>query len=146
MISSIETTYYGFDVVEVQIQTSRIFTFSDDDDQVSHSYLPVKITLDYSNLIFDEQRFIIATEYNYPKHSDANTYENGYYLSGDTITLFVPAASSLTVYFIKNTSTSTITATAMFKSSDAKQVNYTDHIAGALAIEGTGSSCIAKIY
>ena len=146
MISSIETTYYGFDVVEVQIQTSRIFTFSDDDDQVSHSYDPVKIALNYSNLVFDEQRFIIDTEYNYTKHSNAEAYETGYYLSGGTITLFVPAASSLTVYFIKGASTGSVTATAMFKSYNDKKVNYTDHIAGAISIEGTGNSCIAKIY
>ena len=146
MISSIETTYYGFDVVEVQIQTSRIFTFSDEDDEVSHSYLPVKITLDYSNLIFDEQRFIIATEYNYKKLSNPNAYENGYYLSGDTITLFVPAASSLTVYFIKNISESSITAKAVFKSNTNDEVYYTDHIAGAISMEGTGESCVAKIH
>ena len=146
MISSIETKYYDFDVVEVQIQTSRIFTFSDEDDQVSHSYLPVKITLDYSNLIFDEQRFNLATEYNYTKHSSDNIYENGYYLSGNKITLFVPAASSLTVYFIKNKSSSYITATATFKSTTNSEVYYTDHIAGAIKIEGTGSSCVAKIY
>ena len=146
MISSLETTYYGFDVIEVQIQTSRIFTFSDEDDNVAQSYLPVKITLDYSNLIFDEQRFIIATENNYTKHSNSETYENGYYLSEGMITLFVPAASSLSVYFIKNYSNSSITATAIFKSTTNQEVYYTNHIAGALKIEGTGSSCVAKIY
>ena len=145
MISSIETTYFGFDVVEVEIKTSRVYTF-DKDGTFTDSYLPVKVDLYYKNLVLDEQRFIINTQNNYIKQNTDNTFETGYYLSDNKITLYVPASSSLTVYFIKPSNSGNITSTVVFKDYEGDLINYTQNVAGALSITGTGDSAIATIY
>ena len=145
MISSIETTYFGFDVVEVEIKTSRIYTF-DKDGTFTSSYLPVKVDLYYENLVLDEQRFIINTQNNYIKQNTDNSFETGYYLSDNKMTLYVPASSSLTVYFIKPSNSGNITSKVLFKDNDGDMIYYTQNVAGAISITGTGDSAIAEIY
>ena len=145
MISSIETTYFGFDVVEVEIKTSRIYTF-DKNGTFTSSYLPVKVDLYYENLVLDEQRFIINTQNNYIKQNTDNSFETGYYLSDNKMTLYVPASSSLTVYFIKPSNSGNITSKVLFKDNDGDMIYYTQNVAGAISITGTGDSAIAEIY
>lgn len=145
MISSIETTYFGFDVVEVEIKTSRIYTFHKN-GTLTDSYSPVKVELYYENLVLDEQRFIVNTENNYTKQNTDNTFETGYYLSDNKMTLYVPASSSLTVYFIKPSNSGKITSKVLFKDKDGDKIYYTQNIAGAISITGTGDSAIATIY
>lgn len=145
MISSIETTYFGFDVVEVEIKTSRIYTF-DKNGAFTSSYLPVKVDLYYENLVLDEQRFIINTQNNYIKQNTDNSFETGYYLSNNKMTLYVPASSSLTVYFIKPTNSGNITSKVLFKDNVGDIIYYTQNVAGAISITGTGDSAIAEIY
>ena len=145
MISSIETTYFGFDVVEVEIKTSRVYTF-DKDGTFTSSYLPVKVDLYYENLVLDEQRFIINTQNNYIKQNTDDSFETGYYLSNNKMTLYVPASSSLTVYFIKPTNSGNITSKVLFKDYVGDMIYYTQNVAGAISITGTGDSAIAEIY
>mgnify|MGYP003302281481 CR=1 FL=1 len=145
MISSIETTYFGFNVVEVEIKTSRVYTFGKG-GTFTNSYLPVKVDLYYENLVFDEQRFIINTQNNYIKQNTDDSFETGYYLSDNKITLYVPASSSLTVYFIKPTNSGNITSKVLFKDYKDDIIYYTQNVTGAISITGTGDSAIAKIY
>lgn len=141
MILPITTTYFGFESVDLEVLTANKFISSIDGTQKRTSK-NVKIIIELSNFMFDEQRFIASTKGNYKKlssaPSNANYTENSYYLVKNSsgvltqLVLFVPAASSLKLNFYKmEQSPYSITCKAYFMfEGDSEESDYSSYIAG----------------
>lgn len=156
-VSSIEEDYFSTPELNINIKTSinysmKVLETSGENEVTNtyNSYLPVKMvfTFDSRKLIFDYERFRLSTRDNYKKLSDAevDSYQIGYHyvMDGDmkTLTLFIPAASDLDLYFYLMDDTGckvNLTATT-FKyfdtSSNAKIYDYLSEVSG---IESTGN-------
>ncbi len=112
-VNAIEENYFTTDELAVNIKTSINYSMkikeTVDGNEVTNTYSshdPVKLVFkfDSSKLLFDYERFRLSVEDNYKELENTNSYVNGYHYvnnsSGiDTLTLFVPAASDITLYF-----------------------------------------------
>ena len=127
--------YFGFDELEIDINTSRNYDYEDHYVTFS-SNMPTKLVFEITNsTMFDEERFLYYLENNYKKYEDGEDdySKTGYKIqtSGTTmyLTLFVPAGSSLRVFLYIN-SDSTVNVTGYFSVDGISEYNYTEKIAG----------------
>ena len=138
MMSTIESHYFGFEQVELDIKTSKLYEINDGGVE-KKSFNPVKIELNISNLTFDYERFRLSVENNYVELANENAYTTGYYLTRTAgviskVTLFVPSGSELKLYFYKEKSsglkiTTNVTFDITSPSTSADYV-YTSYVAG----------------
>lgn len=136
IIDSNVNKYFGFDELEIDINTSRHYDYEENDDVSFSSNRPTKLVFEITNsTMFDKERFLYYLENNYEEYlpGEAEYSKNGYKIenNGTTmyLTLFVPAGSSLRVFLYINKNTS-VTVTGYFSVDGVNEHDYTQNIAG----------------
>lgn len=149
-------TYFGYNQLALNIQTARDYKYTTENSVSVESSLPAMVTLTWTTatstaVIFDSDRLITATEGNFTAltsvpdipstdgGSFAGTWPSpGWYAESSgtttTVTLFLPQASNLNLYFyVPESYTCTIAAWFALPSDDNYDDNYNVYTYTAIA-------------
>lgn len=135
LFSSMKKEYYGFVEHDINIITAPYYNFVD-----GTSTKPVEIAINYSDLVFDYERFRLSVEGNLVK--DGTAFTPSYSFTSSSIILYLPQASNVTLRFYQKGTSYYAQASVLFSVNKAgveSDKQYTSDSAGLNEIT-SGSS------